>query len=168
MCEVIRHASRKASRHHGLGQNPQGNSSVDHGSVVRIEVAAGIRAAPPSGKVTMPRLTAGSSTPRLKANSGPLGLHTTIQPAASPEPAGTVIGQQPMAGAQVHRGMTITIRVSSGPVMIDVPERLTGMDESSAQQQLENAASNRAHRSKTVTDPSQDGVVLDETPRTAP
>ncbi len=46
--------------------------------------------------------------------------------------AGTVIGSNPVAGAQVPRGSTVTLVVSSGPPTVVIPANLVGMSVSAA------------------------------------
>ena len=112
--------------------------------------------------VIMPRL-AGLATSSAQNKLRALGLSATIERVASPRPAGTIVGQRPIAGVQLRRGMTVTILVSSGPALIDVPD-VTGRDENDAQQRLENAGFRTALVDQPVSDLTQDGVVIDETP----
>ena len=59
--------------------------------------------------------------------------------------------------------MTVTIRVASAATKMTVPD-VTGLDETGARQHLTGARFRVQVVGQPVTDPSQDGVVLDETP----
>lgn len=56
----------------------------------------------------------------------------------SQEPAGTVVSQEPAAGAMFQPGQTVVVRVSAGPQLVNVPDPI-GMDARDATQLLENA-----------------------------
>jgi eukaryotic-like serine/threonine-protein kinase len=58
----------------------------------------------------------------------------------------------------------VTLRVSSGPANVDVPD-VTGMDESSATAHLEGAGFQVRVTDESTTDPSQDGSVIRQTPQ---
>ncbi|MGW1881734.1 Stk1 family PASTA domain-containing Ser/Thr kinase [Streptomyces sp. NPDC001970] len=68
------------------------------------------------------------------------GLEVEVAPARvhSPEDAGTVAVQSPAEGGQAAKGDTVTLTVSKGPRMIDVPD-VTGMEVAAARQELEKA-----------------------------
>ncbi|WP_351228333.1 Stk1 family PASTA domain-containing Ser/Thr kinase [Streptomyces sp. NPDC002133] len=68
------------------------------------------------------------------------GLKVEVAPARvhSPEGAGTVAVQSPADGGQAAKGETVTLTVSKGPRMIDVPD-VTGMAVAAARQELEKA-----------------------------
>ena len=141
-----------------VSEDPATGTAVDRGSTVRIEVAVA------SGlpKVTMPHLvglTLATATSQLRSR----GLRATVEHVVSSEVAGTVLGQTPVTGAQLRRGMTVTLRVASAPAKIDVPD-VTGLDAESAQQQLTAAGFRVQVDNQPVSDASQDGVVIDESP----
>ena len=80
-----------------------------------------------------------------------------------PRAANTVIDQSPAAGQSVGKGSTVTLTVSRGPKTTPVPD-VTSTDVGSAEQTLQ-ASGFRWHVTyQDVTDPSQDGVVLGQTP----
>jgi serine/threonine-protein kinase len=150
-----------------VGQTPGSAMKVDRGSTVRLEVArraavAAPASAPKAVKVIMPPLVGGSIA-QARNRLSDLGLHASVERAPSSQPTGTVLGQTPVAGAQMRRGMTVELRVSSGPATIDVPD-VTGQGESSARQQLTSAGFQVQTLDRSVTDPAQDGVVVDQSP----
>jgi beta-lactam-binding protein with PASTA domain/tRNA A-37 threonylcarbamoyl transferase component Bud32 len=56
----------------------------------------------------------------------------------SQQPAGTVTGQQPAANSAYQQGETITVEVSSGPQLVNVPD-VTGLSLAQATQELQQA-----------------------------
>jgi eukaryotic-like serine/threonine-protein kinase len=159
------------------GQNPASADHVARGTSVRLDVArsktpnatgAGAPAKPKPkpnptpAKVLMPRLVGLQSTAAVTRLRG-LGLHATLERTASSEAPGTVLAQSAVAGAQMRHGMSVVLRVSSGPAAVDVPDT-TGLSESSARQQLTGAGFQVDSVDQSVSDPSQDGMVVDQTP----
>jgi serine/threonine-protein kinase len=76
---------------------------------------------------------------------------------------GDVISQSPGAGAKVQRDSTVTIVVSTGKPKVVVPD-VVGMKEGRATSTLANAGLSPSREEREVTDPAQDGVVIDERP----
>jgi serine/threonine-protein kinase len=74
-----------------------------------------------------------------------------------------VIGQDPGGGSQVDRGTTVTITVSLGIEMIDVPS-VVGLSARDAQAQIAAAGLSTARSERTVSDEAQDGVVIGQRP----
>ena len=56
----------------------------------------------------------------------------------SEQPAGTITGQQPTAGATFQPGQTVVVQVSTGPQLVNVPDP-TGMTVQDATALLEGA-----------------------------
>ena len=156
-----------------IDQRPAGGDHARPGTTVQIEVshqsASGATTTTTTGgsptpaqKVLMPRLVGlslSSATQRLHQ----LGLGTDVQKISSSQTAGTVLAQVPVAGAQLRRGMTVTLRVATAPPKVAVPD-VAGQTASAARQQLTGAGFQVSVVSQTVTDPSQDGVVVATSP----
>src|SRR5205823_6109661 len=81
----------------------------------------------------------------------------------SNEPKGTVVGMDPGANTLQPRGSTITLSVSKGPTTQAVPD-VTSFDRSSAVATLRNSGFGVVTVKVDTTDPTQGGVVLDQTP----
>jgi len=153
-------------------QDPDAGSAVPRGSTVALQVAnteprLASKQPPkprPAGppKVVVPPLV-GLDLAEARARLGALGLHADVTEAASPRSAGTVLAQSVVAGAQLRKGMTVALRVSSGPAGVVVPD-VTGLDEASARSRLEAAGLAVSSVDATAADPSQDGTVLDQSP----
>jgi eukaryotic-like serine/threonine-protein kinase len=109
----------------GVGELPQGTA-------VDLTVSDG-----PAPR-TVPEL-AGSGRDEAVAALGELGLEFEVDEAASRDvEVGVVISSAPESGAEVDRGDTVQLVVSSGLPWIDVPD-VTGMDVDEATDALEDA-----------------------------
>ena len=78
-------------------------------------------------------------------------------------PEGDVISQNPSAGAKLARGSTVTITVSTGKPQVTVPD-VVGMKEAKANSALSRAGLTPVRQEREVTDPTQDGVVIEQRP----
>jgi eukaryotic-like serine/threonine-protein kinase len=81
----------------------------------------------------------------------------------SDESEGDVIAQSPAGGTELARGETVTITVSTGQPQADVPD-VIGLSGSSARSRLKSAGLKPVTQERTVTDPSQDSVVVEQRP----
>jgi eukaryotic-like serine/threonine-protein kinase len=86
-----------------------------------------------------------------------------VEEQESDEPEGDVISQSPGAGAEVARGETVTITVSTGRPQVQVPD-VIGMGEARATARISSAGLTPVREERAVTDPTQDGVVVDQRP----
>jgi eukaryotic-like serine/threonine-protein kinase len=135
---------------------PREGEEVFRGQRVRLLVSQGPE------QVTVPDvigLSRGSGESRLRGE----GLGVAVEEAESDALEGEVIGQDPGGGSQVARGATVTITVSAGRPQTDVPN-VTGLSGPDAASQLGQAGLVPVERERTVTDPDQDGVVIDQRP----
>src|SRR5262249_60067964 len=66
-------------------------------------------------------------------------------------------------GAAVPKGSTVTLTVSKGPPTSALPD-VTGQDESTARSTLTGAGFKVAVQQQATTDPTQDGIVLSQSP----
>lgn len=139
-----------------IRQVPSGGDTVEPETVVRLQVAA------PPPAVEVPRLV-GLKSSEARGRLRELRLRSVVNEVESPEPKGTVIGQLPAAGAERRKGETVTLRVSSGPGTIAVPN-VVGLDERSARQQIESEGFLVEVVEETTSDPSQDGLVVGQNP----
>jgi serine/threonine-protein kinase len=86
-----------------------------------------------------------------------------VEEQESDVPEGDVISQSPGAGTRVTRGDRVTITVSTGRPQVDVPD-VVGMSEERAILRLNGAGLTPVSQKRAVTDPSQDGVVIEQRP----
>jgi beta-lactam-binding protein with PASTA domain len=141
-----------------VSQSPAGNTIVAAQSTVQLRAAR----RPEVVKVSVPNLvglTAAAARRKLAA----AGLGVAVQRAASDEPEGSVIDQEPTAGAEVRKQTTVRITVSSGPATVTVPS-VVGLSEASARDQLESAGFVVQTQDEPTTDPSRDGEVTNQSP----
>ncbi len=76
-------------------------------------------------------------TAKQLANQDQVSLQEQSDP-NSQQPAGTIIGQEPAAGAMYRPGQTVIVRVSTGPQLVPVPN-VIGMSVQQATQALQAA-----------------------------
>jgi eukaryotic-like serine/threonine-protein kinase len=120
-------------------------SSFPVGSVVGTKPAAGTTW-PQTSPVTI-LISAGSPLPNFVGENiqtaqqwaGQHGVQLQQQPDNnSQQPAGTITGQQPAEGATFQPGETISVNVSTGPQLVNVPSPI-GMSVAQATQNLQQA-----------------------------
>ncbi len=110
-----------------IGQNPAAGASVASGSAVNLVVSSGPPTAPP---VIVPNVVGLSESAATAALTGAgLTLGAVTRQASATVPAGSVIGQNPAAGASVARSAPVDLVVSSGPIR--VPD-VVGLSQSAA------------------------------------
>jgi eukaryotic-like serine/threonine-protein kinase len=76
---------------------------------------------------------------------------------------GDVISQDPAGGSEVARGSSVTITVSTGKPQVTVPD-VVGMKEAKANSTLSRAGLTPQREEREVSDPAQDGVVIEQRP----
>ncbi|HEY9329082.1 MAG TPA: PASTA domain-containing protein, partial [Streptomyces sp.] len=124
------------------------DDDVAAGEVVRTDPEAGAERHPDSAvaivvskgsPVDVPDVT-GQSVDDATAELEDVGLEVVVAPGRvnSPEDEGNVARQSLEEGAEAAEGDTITLTVSKGPQMIDVPD-VTGKDVDEARSELEDA-----------------------------
>ncbi|HEY5058975.1 MAG TPA: Stk1 family PASTA domain-containing Ser/Thr kinase [Gaiellaceae bacterium] len=138
-------------------QDPKAGTKLAEGAKVRINVAKG------PTPVAVPRVIGDTIEAAVSALNA-LGFHAVTTFVDSPQPQGTVIDQTPKSGQTAGKGSAVSLTVSKGPATIPVPD-VTNEDVSSATNELDTAGFRPRIIYQSVTDPSQDGVVLDEEPQ---
>jgi beta-lactam-binding protein with PASTA domain/predicted Ser/Thr protein kinase len=136
------------------GQFPHPGTSVKKGSKVQINVSSGPQPVP------LPNVV-GQSFDQASATLQNAGFAVARKNVDSDQPADTVVSQSPSGSAAP--GATITLSVSKGPKQSSVPD-VTGEDETSAKDQLKAAGFKVQVQHQDVTDPSEDGIVISQTP----
>jgi beta-lactam-binding protein with PASTA domain len=141
-----------------VDQAPSAGARLASGGVVTLDVAK----ARPAVTVRVPRLV-GMTIADAKQALRSAALSSSVTTVASSEPAETVVGQSPTAGAKVRRGSVVSLRVSAGPNLVTVPD-VTGLDEGDARAALQGDGFQVAVVDQPTDDASQDGVVVDQSP----
>ena len=135
---------------------PREGEEVTVGTRVRLLVSEGPELASVPNVIGLSRSSADA---QLRAE----GLGVAVQEQEADEPVGAVIAQDPEGGAQVERGTTVTLTVSTGRPLASVPNVL-GLGAADAATQIGNAGLVPVQRERTVTNPDEDGAVVDQRP----
>ena len=136
---------------------PKEGASVTKNTRVRLLVSQGPE------QVTVPDVTGlsrESAESRLRAAH--LVAEVDEQESEDVE-EGDVISQSPSGGSEIARGSTVTITVSTGTPKVTVPD-VVGMREARANSALSRAGLTPVREEREVTDPDQDGVVIEQRP----
>jgi beta-lactam-binding protein with PASTA domain/predicted Ser/Thr protein kinase len=139
-----------------ISQTPTAGGTVDQGSVVRLKVSKGPQ------PIAVPNVV-GQSVESASSILQGAGFAVATKRVDDNSAKGTVVDQNPAPGTSQVPGTTITLSVSRGPKTSDVPD-VTSQDQASAQDVLKAAGFKVRVEPQDVTDPSQDGVVLSQTP----
>jgi serine/threonine-protein kinase len=138
-------------------QNPPANSRVFWNTKVRINVSQGEKQIEIPNVVGQPYASARSTL--LAAGLGV--AKTTVD---SNQPANTVVSQSPDAGTKVGTGTTVTLSVSNGATATTPVPDVTNQDEVTARTLLTGSGFKVKVTRQAVTDPSEQGIVLDQRP----
>jgi eukaryotic-like serine/threonine-protein kinase len=136
------------------GQEPAAGQTIIQGSRVRINVSSGPAAINVPSVIGLPFDQASAAL----QNQGFAVKRTNVE---SDQTADTVVDQSPSGTAP--RGATITLSVSKGPKTSTVPD-VTNQDEQSARDGLTSSGFKVQVQRQDVTDPSLEGIVLDQSP----
>jgi len=153
---IDREFSDKVKKDFAIRTVPAEGTEVTKGTRVRLLVSKGPE------QVTVPDVT-GLSRQSAEARLDDEGLSTAVQEQESDQPEGDVIAQSPSGGTRVTRGETVTITVSTWKPKVDVPD-VVGMREAAATGRLSSAGLTPVRQEREVTDPAQDGVVVEQRP----
>jgi eukaryotic-like serine/threonine-protein kinase len=135
---------------------PAAGEVVERGERVQLFVSSGPE------QVEVPDVT-GLSRDSAEDLLVKAGLEVTVEEQESEEPEEDVISQNPAAGTEVDRGTTVTITVSTGIEKVSVPN-VVGLSRRDAIDQLRSVGLTATPRDVDVSDPTQDGQVIDQRP----
>ena len=137
-----------------VGTSPPAGTTLERGSEVTLLVSRGPE------QVEVPDVTGDSEDNARSALEG-AGLRVgNITREESGEAAGTVIEQSPAAGEQLDKGEAVDLTVAKPTAIPDVVD----MTEDEARTALEDAGFEVRVRDQAVTDATQDGIVLEQSP----
>jgi beta-lactam-binding protein with PASTA domain len=151
----------------------QSSESVEKGRVISTDPAAGIEVQVGSPvtvfvstgpkEVSVPEVT-GEAQADATATLAAAGLKVSVSKREVAEPAaGTVISQAPGAGTQLKVGGQVTIVVAQALKQVGAPS-VVGQSEAQAVATLTSAGFASNTVSRTVTDPSKVGIVVQQSP----
>jgi eukaryotic-like serine/threonine-protein kinase len=139
------------------GQDPQAGEIVDEGSQVEVRVSKGVR------QIAVPDVL-GQSESSASSELQVAGFEVSVTEAPSDTVSeGLVSAQSPSAGMEAAKGSTVTITISTGPELTTVPD-VIGEDVATARAMIRDAGLRPSTVFQDVTDPSEDGMVLDQDP----
>jgi eukaryotic-like serine/threonine-protein kinase len=138
------------------GQFPAPGDNILKGSNVRINISRGAKPIPVPDVTGQPYLNAKSAL----EGQGFVVKRVDVQ---SDQAAGTVVSTDPQPGNDSSKGATITLSVSKGPATTQVPVVLN-LNQAEAEQRITDAGLTPSVVYQPVTDPSQDGIVIDQNP----
>ena len=155
---VQREYSGDVERGLAIGTQPEQGSVIERGTEVTLQVSRGPE------PVEVPDLVGESEDDaRDLIEDAGLSVGEVTEQETTDEEAGTVLEQGPAAGEAVDRGTSVDLVVAAEPPDIPVPDVL-GVTEDEATTTLEDAGFEVRVRDTEVTDPTQEGVVLDQAP----
>jgi serine/threonine-protein kinase len=138
-------------------QDPPGASRVFWNTTVHINVSQGQK------QIEIPNVV-GQSYESARSALLAAGLQVARSDVDSNQPSGTVIGQSPNAGTRVGAGTTVTLSVSRGSTAQTPVPDVTNQDEPTARSILSGSGFKVKTVKQPVTDPSEQGIVLTQTP----
>ena len=112
-------------------QDPAAGTEVDEGSTVRLLVSGGPQSTPVPNAVGLPESQA-------RDRLVDAGFQVRTRDVFAQDEPGTVVAQEPAAGAEAAEGETVTINVSKGSAQVDVPS-VIGLDRAAAEDEIESA-----------------------------
>jgi serine/threonine-protein kinase len=140
-----------------VSTDPTAGVGVQIGSPVTVLVSSGPR------ETSVPEIS-GESQANATATLSAAGLKvSTVKREVAEPTAGTVISQSPAAGAQAKPGSTVTIVVAQAPAKTAVPS-VVGQSEVQAIGTLKAAGFETTTVTRTVTEESKVGTVLQQSP----
>jgi eukaryotic-like serine/threonine-protein kinase len=139
-----------------LATAPKAGTEVIEGTTVRVNVSKGPK------PITVPNVI-GTACESAESQLQGLGFAVAREDVEDAEPAGTVVGQNPAAGASAGKGSVVTLQVSSGPQTSQVPD-VTSQTEADATAQLQASGFDVQVVEEIVEDPLSDGKVLSQDP----
>jgi serine/threonine-protein kinase len=168
LAAVVAHVRSEQPTGRVVAQSPAAGAKQAKGGRVRLEVSVQPPVVVPD-VVGMKGLAANHT---LQADH----LVAFLRYVPSSQPARTVVAQHPIAGTKVRRGSHVEINISKGgrtststaagtspPSTVSVPD-VVGEDQATATSDLEAAGFTVDTVQTPTTDPTEDGIVLDQSP----
>jgi beta-lactam-binding protein with PASTA domain len=154
---VVNRSSSQYPAGQAIGTDPPAGQPVAPGTQVTLFVSSG------PAKKRVPDVTGLSeSAARAQLTSAGFTVTTTRQTSSTATP-GNVLSQSPPGGTNVNPGSTINIVVATAPKKVAVPS-VVGQKESSAASHITGAGLKVLSKTQNVTDQTQNGKVISETP----
>jgi serine/threonine-protein kinase len=153
---VDRRPSESVRQGLALRTVPGAGEEVERGERIQLFISSGPE------QVAVPDVV-GLSADSGEGRISDVGLVPAVREQESEEPEGQIIAQEPSAGTELERGSTVTITVSTGVEEVVVPN-VIGLGGRDAEGQLRADGLVPVRRESEVSDPAQDGKVIDQRP----
>ncbi|MDX6671611.1 MAG: eukaryotic-like serine/threonine-protein kinase [Solirubrobacteraceae bacterium] len=154
---VERESSDTIAKGRAVRTSPGAGQQIERGTTVRLFISSG------PAQVTVPAVT-GQNEASASAELTNLGLKPdVVQEESDQQPPGTVLRQSPSQGTKVDKGASVTIVVAKAPTKVTVPN-VVGQDQGTASSTLSAASLTVVTRTQAVTDQTQDGLVISQSP----
>jgi beta-lactam-binding protein with PASTA domain/predicted Ser/Thr protein kinase len=141
-----------------IGTEPSAGTVVQVGSTIAVTVSSG------PAPVRVPDVIGQSqSAAEATLTNAELALGSVTQRTSTAQQPGTVLSQSPANGASVHAGDKVNLVVAQAPKETAVPN-VVGQDEAAAAAALGQAGFKPKTTSETVTEATQAGIVLKQSP----
>jgi serine/threonine-protein kinase len=139
-----------------IGTEPDAGTRIEGGSTVTLLISVG------SNLVEVPSVV-GQQQQIAENTIEEAGLIANVETQDSDEPEGTVIAQDPTGGSSVEEGSEVSIVISTGAGSVIVPD-VEGLFRQGAVRILQNRGLDVIVQEEAVTDPAEDGRVIDQAP----
>jgi beta-lactam-binding protein with PASTA domain len=148
-----------------VDQTPAAGAEVTRRTTVAVQIAKPRATPPPPTEPTTIRVPnlVGMRAADARSRLQGLGLRPTQRPVESERAAGEVVSHSPGAGARLREGATVSLRVSTGPPSVAVPD-VVGFTEAAAMRDLEAAGFVVRVVDEPTIEPTEDGTVLQQAP----
>jgi eukaryotic-like serine/threonine-protein kinase len=154
---IVRQADDTVPKGRVIDTSPDAGQTVERGSNVTLFVSSGPK------QVSVPDVV-GLTKQQAQQTLGNRGFQVTMTEQGSDSAApGTVLSQDPAAGASADPGSTVAIVIARAIPKVIVPD-LVGQAATEASDTLTAAGLVPRTTLRDVTDPNQDGIVLDQKP----
>lgn len=137
-----------------ISQSPDSSQKGQAGDTITISVSQG------PDEIDMPNVV-GSTKDAAVAELQSKGFTVTINEEDKPEAAGTVVGQNPVAGTKLSSGSAVIIAISTGQVQMITAPDVRGIDFAAAVKALQDAGFKGEMKPEFVA--GENGKVIDTT-----
>jgi beta-lactam-binding protein with PASTA domain len=139
-----------------IGTRPEAGTKLEQNQVVRLLVSKG------TNLVSVPSVL-GADQDEAESDIENAGLIANVETEDSEEPEGTVIAQDPGPGGAVPKGSEVTITVSTGAGSVIVTS-VIGDTQQAGRATLRAQGLKVSVDKRDVTDPDDDGVIVEQAP----
>jgi serine/threonine-protein kinase len=136
-------------------QNPSQGTAWPQGGEVTIKIGTGV------AEVQVPNLASMSQADAKKAVEKLNLVFKPVLVASTTAPVDTVMDQDPKAGAEVKPHTTVTVKISTGPNLVVVPDNLVGKSLTDATKILKDAHLTVVSRTQASAEPKDQVLAVD-------